>query len=61
MNSFIKKLKEMVSGKPTAADIDGEKYENITYIFDSVYPDRETMERIENNIRKKKRESEREE
>lgn len=56
MNSFIKKLKEMASGKPTAADIDGEKYENITYTFDSVYPDRETMERVEKKRKQKEQE-----
>ena len=50
----------MASGKPTAADIDGEKYENITYAFKSLYPDRETKERIERIIRQKKCESERE-
>ena len=60
MNSFIKKLKEMSSGKPTAADIDGEKYENNTYAIKSLYPDRETKERIERIIRQKICESERE-
>ena len=57
MNSFIKSLKEMAFGKPT----EDEKYEHITYTFESIYPDIETMERIENNIRQKKRETEREE
>ena len=56
MNSFIKSLKEMAFGKPTAEDKKDDGYEHITYTFESVYPDRETMERIEEKRKQKEQE-----
>ena len=43
MNSFISYLREKVFSEPTISD----EYENITYKFESVYPDKETMEKVE--------------
>ena len=47
MNSFIQYLREKVFNEPTISD----EHENITYKFESVYPDKETMEKIEKSLK----------
>ena len=48
MNSFISYLREKVFSEPTISD----EYKNITYKFESVYPDKETMEKVEKSLKK---------
>ena len=47
MNSFIQYLREKVFNEPTISD----ENENITYKFESIYPDKETMEKIEKSLK----------
>ena len=49
MNSFIQYLREKVFNEPTISD----EHENITYKFESIYPDKETMEKIEKSLKQK--------
>ena len=51
MNSFISYLREKVFSEPTISD----EYENITYKFESVYPDKETMEKVEESLKQRKK------
>ena len=48
MNSFIQYLREKVFNQSTISD----EYENVTYKFESVYPDKETMEKVEKSLNK---------
>ena len=50
MNSFIQYLREKVFNQPTISD----EYENVTYKFESVYPDKETMEKVEKSLKREK-------
>ena len=51
MNSFIQYLREKVFNQPTISD----EYENITYKFESVYPDKETMEKVEKSLKQREK------
>ena len=51
MNSFIQYLREKVFNQPTISD----EYENVTYKFESVYPDKETMEKVEKSLKREKK------
>ena len=51
MNSFISYLREKVFNEPTISD----EYENITYKFESVYPDKETMEKVEKSLKQREK------
>ena len=51
MNSFISYLREKVFNEPTIPD----EHENITYKFESVYPDKETMEKIEKSLKQREK------
>ena len=51
MNRFISYLREKVFNEPTISD----EYENITYKFESVYPDKETMEKVEKLLKEEER------
>ena len=51
MNSFIQYLREKVFNEPTIPD----EHENITYKFESVYPDKETMEKVEKSLKQEER------
>ena len=53
MNSFISYLREKVFNEPTISDED--EYENITYKFESVYPDKETMEKVEKSLKQREK------
>ena len=47
MNSFISYLREKILNEPTISD----EYENITYKFESIYSDKETMEKVEKSVK----------
>ena len=51
MNSFIQNLRKIVFNQPTISD----EYENVTYKFESVYPDKETMEKVEKSLKQRKK------
>ena len=51
MNSFIQYLREKVFNQPTISD----EYENVTYKFESVYPDKETMEKVEKSLKQREK------
>ena len=48
MNSFIQYLREKVFNEPTIYA----EHEKITYNFESIYPDKETMEKVEKSLKK---------
>ena len=51
MNNFIQYLREKVFNQPTISD----EYENVTYKFESVYPDKKTMEKVEESLKQRKK------
>ena len=51
MNSFIQYLREKVFNEATMSDV----HENITYKFESVYPDKKTMEKVEESLKQRKK------
>lgn len=55
MNPFIDLLRRIAKGEKDDDSI----YEDITYTYESVYPDTETMEEIERILRDKEKSQER--
>ena len=51
MNSFIQYLREKVFNQPTISD----EHEKITYNFESIYPNKKTMEKVEKSLKQEER------